>query len=182
MTENDNGAVRPTTGWGWVLAYGIVVILVGLLALSNPLATGVATGFLIGTLLIVYGAFATFASLSYLSGRARWIELILGIMGLLAGAVTIFSPFAGALSLVMLIGAWLLISGILEAISAFRSEHDWGWRLLLGILDLVLGGLILFSGPATGLIFLAFCVGISFLIRGVFLFILALGLRRLARI
>jgi uncharacterized membrane protein HdeD (DUF308 family) len=146
MTENDNGAVRPTTGWGWVLAYGIVVILVGLLALSNPLATGVATGFLIGTLLIVYGAFATFASLSYLSGRARWIELILGIMGLLAGAVTIFNPFAGALSLVML------------------------------------GGLILFSGPATGLIFLAFCVGISFLIRGVFLFILALGLRRLARI
>ena len=77
MTENDNGAVRPTTGWGWVLAYGIVVILVGLLALSNPLATGVATGFLIGTLLIVYGAFATFASLSYLSGcsATNWMRI-----------------------------------------------------------------------------------------------------------
>src|SRR3546814_17953336 len=74
-------------------------------------------------------------------------------------------------------GAWLLVSGIFEIVSALRIAHDRAWRLVLGVLDVVLGGLLLFSGPGTGLVFLAFCVGISFLFRGVFLVVLALGLR-----
>lgn len=173
--------IRHKTGWGWILAYGVIVILIGLLALLNPLATGVATGFLLGVMLVVFGIFAIAAGLSSLSGRARWIELLLGMLGIVAGAVTIFNPFAGALSLVLLIGAWLLVSGIFEIVSAFRTAHDRVWRLLLGVLDVVLGGLLLFSGPATGFTFLALCVGISFLFRGIFLVMLALGLRRMAR-
>lgn len=173
--------IHHKTGWGWILAYGVIVILIGLLALLNPLATGVATGFLLGVMLVVFGIFAIAAGLSSLSGRARWIELLLGVLSTLAGVVTIFNPFAGALSLVLLIGAWLLVSGIFEIVSAFRIAHDRVWRLLLGVLDVVLGGLLLFSGPGTGLVFLAFCVGISFLFRGVFLVMLALGLRRVAR-
>src|SRR3546814_8432388 len=116
----------------------------------------------------LYGIFAIIAGVSSLSRRARWIELLLGVLGIVAGAVTIFNPFAGALSLVLLIGAWLLVSGIFEIVSALRIAHDRAWRLVLGVLDVVLGGLLLFSGPGTGLVFLAFCVGISFLFRGVF--------------
>lgn len=173
--------IRHKTGWGWILAYGVIVFLVGLLALFNPIATGMATGLLIGVMLVIYGIFAIIAGVSSLSRRARWIELLLGMLGIVAGAVTIFNPFAGALSLVLLIGAWLLVSGIFEIVSAFRIAHDRAWRLVLGVLDVVLGGLLLFSGPGTGLVFLAFCVGISFLFRGVFLVMLALGLRRMAR-
>lgn len=158
----------------------MIIILVGLMALLNPLATGLATGVLLGVLLVVFGSFAIAAGLSSLSGRARWIELLLGVLAILAGGVTIFNPFAGALSLVLLIGAWLLVSGIFEIVSAFRMAHDRGWRLALGLLDVVLGGLLPFSGPATGLVFLAVCVGISFLFRGAFLISLALGLRRVA--
>src|SRR3546814_996828 len=72
-------------------------------------------------------------------------------------------------------------SSDLVLVSALRIAHDRAWRLVLGVLDVVLGGLLLFSGPGTGLVFLAFCVGISFLFRGVFLVVLALGLRRVAR-
>lgn len=176
----DRASIDQRTGWGWIFAYGVIVILVGLLALLNPLATGAATGLLIGAMLIVYGIVAILAGLSSLSRRARWIELLLGVLGILAGAITIFNPFAGALSLVLLIGAWLLVSGVFEIVSALTIAHDRAWRLLLGVLDVVLGGLLLFSGPATGLAFLAFCVGISFLIRGAFLVLLALGLRRMA--
>lgn len=181
MTNTNSGTVRPATGWGWVLAYGVIVLLVGLLALLNPIATGMATGILVGVLLIVYGVLALIAGFSSLSHRSRWIELLLGVLGILAGAVTIFNPFAGALSLVVLIGAWLLVSGIFEIVSAFNIVHDRIWRLALGVLDLILGGLLLFNGPAIGLAFLAFCVGTSFLFRGVFLVMLALGLRRMGR-
>src|SRR3546814_4774066 len=88
---------------------------------------------------------------SDLSRRARWIELLLGVLGIVAGAVTIFNPFAGALSLVLLIGAWLLVSGIFEIVSALRIAHDRAWRLVLGVLDVVLGGVLLLDRKSTRL-------------------------------
>ena len=182
MANGDRDTALPTTGWGWILTYGVIMLLVGLLAFLNPLATGVATGILVGLLLVVYGALSLIAGFSSLSRRARWIELLLGVLAILAGAVTIFNPFAGALSLVLLIGAWLLVSGFFEIVSAVSIAHDRAWRLVLGGVDMVLGGLLLFSGPATGLFFLAFCVGVSFLFRGIFLVVLALGLRRIGRV
>lgn len=182
QTTHSGVGGKPAAGWGWILAYGLIVIVIGLFALINPLATGLATGILLGVALLVYGAATIAVGLSSLAGRARWIELPLGLLGILVGVATIFNPFAGALSLVLLIGAWLLVSGIFQIVSAIRVAHDRFWRLLLGAVDIVLGGLLLFSGPATGLVFLAVVVGISLSLRGVFLIALALGLRKLGRV
>lgn len=181
LADAGPGMALPT-GWGWILAYGLIVFAIGLLALLNPLATGFATGILLAAMLIVYGVAAIAAGLSSLSRRARWIELLLGVLGIVAGAIMLFNPFAGALSLVLLIGAWLLVSGVFEIASAIRVAHDRFWRLLLGIMDILLGGLLLFGGPGTGLAFLAIAVGVSFLFRGVFLIVLALALRRSGRV
>jgi uncharacterized membrane protein HdeD (DUF308 family) len=170
------------TGWGWVLAYGALVILIGVLALLNPAATGFATGVFLGMALLTYGILALAAGLSPLSLRGRWIEILLGILSVLAAVITFFDPFSGALTLVALIGAWLFIIGVFEIIGAFRSVHDRIWRLLLGALDAVLGGVLLFSNPATGLAFLALAVGLSFLFRGTFLVLLALSLRRIEKL
>lgn len=175
----SHGNEHLKTGWGWILAYGILIILLGFLALLNPLVTSLAAGVFLGAVLLVYGVSAIASGMSSLSRRARWIEILLGALSILAAILTVFNPFASALSLVLLIGAWLFVMGLFEIIGAFRSSHDRGWRLLLGILDTVLGALLLFSGPPTGLAFLAFAVALSLLFRGTFLIILALGLRRI---
>jgi uncharacterized membrane protein HdeD (DUF308 family) len=164
-------------GWGWVLAYAVLLVLVGILALANPLATGFATGLLLGFLLVVYGVMAIAAGFSALAGHARWIELLLGLIAVLAGVFTLFMPHVGAVTLVWMIGAWLLIAGIVEVIHALQAARDRGWRLFMGVVDVVLGGLLLFSSPLRALAFLAAAVGLSFLIRGVFLALLAFRLR-----
>jgi len=76
-------------------------------------------------------------------------------------------------------GFWLLLSGIFQIVGAVRVAFDRWWRLFLGIVDLVLGGILLFAGPLPSLAFLALLVGISFLFRGLFLLMLALGLKRM---
>jgi len=177
--DPSGGSMDLKTGWGWILAYAVLVIAIGILALVNPIATGFATGVLVGGMLLVYGVMAIAAGLSALSNRGRWIELLLGILALIAGVVILFNPFAGALSLVWAIGAWLLVAGVFEIVGAFRSAEDRGWRLFLGAVDVVLGALLLFSGPAIGLTYLAFAVGFSFLFRGIFLILVALGIRKL---
>lgn len=166
--------------WIWVLLYAVVVIGIGLFALFNPVATGVATGVFLGLMLLIYGFAAMASGLSALNRRARWIELLLGLLAVIIGCLTIFNPFAGAVSLIWMIGAWLMVAGVFETISAVRVHHDRAWRLMLGILNLILGAILLFSGPSNGLLFLAVVVGIHFVARGIFLAILAFGLRRLA--
>ncbi|MGE4431946.1 MAG: HdeD family acid-resistance protein [Sphingobium sp.] len=172
---------RRGSSWGWILAYAGLVILIGILAIANPLATSLATGILLGVILLLYGGVAIAAGLSSLASRARWVEILLGVLALVAGVVVLFNPFAGAMSLVWMIGAWLLVAGIFQIVGAIRLTQDRGWRLLLGIVDAVLGALLLFSGPAFGIAYLAIAVGLSFLFRGIFLVLLALGIRKLAR-
>lgn len=172
-------AVSAKVAWGWVLAYGILSLLIGVVALFNPAITGLATGILLGISLLLYGVFAIVVGLSPLARRARWIELLLGVLAIAVAVVVLFNPFAGALSLVWAIGAWLLVIGVLEIIAAFNAAQDRGWRLLLGVVDALLGAYLLFLNPASGLVFLAVLFGISFLFRGVFLLLLAFKLRRL---
>ena len=167
--------------WGWVLAYGILLLLIALVVIANPLVAGVATGLLIGVVLVIYGIAAIAAGWTSLSQRARWVEVLLGLLALVAGIFAIFNPVAGALSLVWAIGAWLTVSGGFQIAFALKARHDRGWRLFLGVLDVVLGLILLFSNPATGLAFLAVIIMISLVVRGIFLILLANTLRKLSR-
>jgi len=167
--------------WGWVLAYGILLLLIALVVIANPLVAGVATGLLIGVVLVIYGIAAIAAGWTSLSQRARWVEVLLGLLALVAGIFAILNPVAGALSLVWAIGAWLTVSGGFQIAFALKARHDRGWRLFLGVLDVVLGLILLFSNPATGLAFLAVIIMISLVVRGVFLILLANTLRKLSR-
>lgn len=168
------------TGWGWIFAYGVLVMIVGFVALVNPLATGIATGLLLSFALLFYGVLAILSGLSAFSSRGRWVEIALGGLALLVGILLFFSPLTGALSLVWAMGFWLLLSGIFQIVGAIRVAFDRWWRLFLGIVDVVLGGVLLFAGPVPSLAFLALIVGISFLFKGLFLLMLALGLKRLS--
>lgn len=171
-------ARAPGSTWGWVMGYGVLLLVAALIVLLNPLVAGVATGLLLGVMLVVYGVVAIAAGWTSLSSRARWVEILLGALALLAGIFAIADPVAGALSLVMAIGLWLLVSGGFQIAFALKARHDKGWRLLLGVLDVVLGLVLLFSGPLTGLAFLAIIVAISLTVRAVFLILLAQALRK----
>jgi uncharacterized membrane protein HdeD (DUF308 family) len=162
-----------------VLAYGIALVLIGVIALTNPLATGLATGLLLAIVLVLYGVAAIASALSAFAQRGRWIELILGLLALAAGLAIFFAPYLGALSLVWAIGFWLAVSAVFQIATAIRFVPDRWWRLFLGLLDLVLGAILLFAAPAAGLAYLALIVGISFLFKGVFFIVLAFALRRL---
>ncbi|AXB77078.1 DUF308 domain-containing protein [Novosphingobium sp. P6W] len=168
----------PGNPWGWIMGYGVLLLLVALIVLVNPLVAGVATGLLLGVVLVVYGVAAIAAGWTTLSTRARWTEILLGALALLAGIFAIVDPVAGALSLVWAIGVWLVIAGAFQIAFALKALHDRGWRLFMGVLDVVLGLVLLFSGPVAGLAFLAMVVAISLTVRAVFLIQLSLALKK----
>jgi len=178
MPSSDPLSTRAGGRWGWLLAYGIIVVVIGFIALTNPLATGLATGILLAVGLLLYGVTAVISAVSALSERGRWIELLLGLLAILVGIVVAFSPWLGALSLIWAIGFWLLVSGVFQLVTAMRFRTDRWWRLFLGLLDLALGLILISAPPGPAFAYLALLVGISLLFRGAFIIMLALALRR----
>lgn len=182
MARFERMAQSPTAdGWGWVFAYGVLLAVIGFIAIIEPLATGLATGFLLGSSLIVAGIAGIAAGVSKRGWRSNWIDVVVGLVSLLFGLLVLVNPFAGAMSIVWMMGLWLMVIGILEVSAAIRSAHHRGWLAFAGIVDALLGIALLLAGPATALLVLAAIVGISFISRGVFLVFFALRLRRLDR-
>lgn len=174
------GGRRPGAGWGWIFAYGVLLIIGGFLAFFNPMAAGFAAGVIFGVVLIAYGGFALIAAFSGMAMRSKALEILLGIIAILAGVFVLLNPYQGAASFAWAIGFWLFVSGVFQIVYALKGGADRGWRLALGVIDLLLGGYLVFSGPMMGIAFVAAIIGFSFVLRGIFLVSLANVIRKVA--
>lgn len=166
--------------WGWMLATGIILVVIGVLAALHPLATGLAMGTLLAVVFLIGGVASLAAAFRDAGWQAKVVDILFGVLALLGAIVCVANPFSGAISLAWLIGVLFLVSGIMEILAATRASSD---RILLGILgvvDVVLGAYVTFAiDPAGGLVLLALMVGFGFIARGVLLSALAIRIRNL---
>lgn len=131
-------------------------------------------------ILFIYGIAAIAAGSSPMLKKLGRLEIFTGGLAVVANVVVIF-PVAGTVSLAWMIGTWLCVWGFLHVIYAINAKQDRAWRLPLGLVDAVLGALLLFSGPTAALTFIAALVGLSFLFRGALLLLLSMSMRRLVK-
>ena len=181
--ETMRSAVRRAgRNWGWVLLYGLLLIVTGFFAMVDPVATGLAVGIILAISFFVGGVGALIAAFRDAGWQAKTVDVLFGIMSLLAGVICLVNPFGGATTLVWVIGILFLISGGYEIAAGFKADSEKAWLILLGILDLFIGLYATFlMPPDTALVVLATLVGIGFLFRGLLISTLAFRLRGLAK-
>jgi len=151
---------------GWDYLPGIAFIVVGVLALMMAPLTSLATGIYVGAMLCVAGGFAFIGGLSHIRRGGAWLAARLGLLSIVVGVAFLYNPAAGAVTLVWMIGAWLLVGGLFEFGTAFTTPFGKGWLVLVGLVDLALGAFVLFMDPREAFAFLGYYVGISFIFRG----------------
>lgn len=113
-------------------------------------------------------------------GRPWWMTLVMGIMSIVVGGLLLFGSLQiqvnTYLLLVTLIGIWWLVDGIMNIVSMFMDQSQWGWKLFMGIVGIAAGGWILVHPVIAALalpqIFL-FVLGIYSLMEGIILLIMA---------
>ena len=155
------------------------MILIGIAALSSVLNPGAVPVALIGCLLVLAGiaevvhAFRTRRSDGYL------FHLISGLAGLPIGLLTATHPGAGAVPWMLLMASFFTVIGLFRAMSAFWLKFpNWGWMVFEGVVTLVLGSVMWAAWVWLIPWFLGFAVGLSLILRGWSLVMLAQGLRR----
>ena len=85
-------------------------------------------------------------------------------------------PGESLLAIILILGVWFVVSGLVDAIRAIATPVDRAFRLLVAIADVALGGLIL-ALPELSLTTIAVLTGIAFIIRGLFSILVGLHLR-----
>ena len=139
---------------------------------------------LFGIFAIVNGALNLSLAVRGPAGEARWGWLVFeSIASIVAGGLTLIWPGVTALLLVVLVGAWAVVTGVAQVAAAFRlRRHVRGeWLLaLLGVLSIVFG-LISITMPAIGALTIALWIGAYAFMFGVLLIALALRLRSVSR-
>jgi uncharacterized membrane protein HdeD (DUF308 family) len=104
---------------------------------------------------------------------------IQSILLIVLGAFALVAPYLMAVSLSIVIGISLTISGLIKAFHAFSTKMDW-WYLLFSILIAIIGVLMIIR-PISGAAALALMVGVYFLLESIFEISLALEFWKVSR-
>ncbi|MDP9328884.1 MAG: HdeD family acid-resistance protein [Actinomycetota bacterium] len=163
-------------------------ILRGLLAIIFGIVAFLAPGFALGTLVILFavwmlidGAGALVNTMQARGKGSWWLGLIEGIAGIVAGVVALFWPDITALVLLLLIGSWAIVTGVLEVWAAIRLRAIIQGELFLalsGILS-VLFGLYVIVFPGLGVYSVLWLIGFFGILYGLTLISLGWRLRRI---
>lgn len=163
---------------GITQAEGIVMIVLGILALLFPVIASAGVTVMVAVAFLVAGLMGWIDTFSRGSRLKRWhglLRLIVASLFLYAGLWMLLQFKAGVVpaatqikALATAVGLVFLFEGLVMSVLALahRQAAGWGWGLLNGLVTLVLGLLILTMSPAGLLSVLGLLVGISFLFSG----------------
>jgi uncharacterized membrane protein HdeD (DUF308 family) len=163
----DTAIPRTGAGWGWILAYGILSVLLGVAAFAWPFSATYAATLVIGTFFIVAGLVSIASGFAGRSHERRGYAIGFGIVSLIIGLIMAFEPATGALSLTLLIAVWLGVRGALEIALGARFKRGRGLMIVLGIVNILLAVFVLATLPWSALTLPGYILGISFLFGGI---------------
>jgi len=166
--------------WGWIVALGIVYVIAGFIALGSVMTATVASVLVVGVMMIVAGVAELINAFQIKTWGKFLVWALLGVLYIVAGFVTFDNPVFAAVLLTLVLGASLVVSGIMRLILAFsmKRETPWIWVALSAVVTLLLGLLILARWPVNSVYILGLFLGIDLLMAGAGWIALGFGLHR----
>jgi uncharacterized membrane protein HdeD (DUF308 family) len=160
---------------------GVMALLFGVLVLVWPRVT-------VLVLAVVFAAYAVVDGIGMVASgfssgrdrRRRWSYALAGAVGIVAGVIAALWPEVTALVLVLLVGAWAVVTGALEIAAAvrLRREMPGRWVLALAGGSSLVAGVIILARPDVGALALATVLGVYALLAGAALLWAAWQLRK----
>ncbi len=154
----------------WLTIEGVVLIVLGVVALVLPLAAGLAAAVVFGWILILSGVVGLISAFAGGLHAHRGWGLLSAAVALIVGVLLLINPVAGAVGLTILLGAYLLVDGValigLGLDQRRRSSARWPWLTASGVFDLILAALVLFLSPVGSAFLVGIIVGVDLIAAG----------------
>jgi uncharacterized membrane protein HdeD (DUF308 family) len=188
VAESQPGTAHLMGGagrhWEWVLAFGIVNVAIGVLALAWPGRTVVVLAVLFGIELIVAGVYRFVAALASddESGGTRVLLAVLGVLSFIVGLYAVRHVAVTVTLLALILGIFWVVNGAMELFTAlaYRGTPSRGWTIAMGVLSMV-AGVVVLAYPGMSLATLAVFLGLWLLILGGMAIVVAFQMRSVGR-
>jgi uncharacterized membrane protein HdeD (DUF308 family) len=164
---------------GWFMGLGILLIIVGTLAIIYDVAATLISVLFFGWLLVIVGAIEAMQSFWQPRWGGFFLHLIAGILAVVVGFNLVTSPTAGALVLTLVMAVYFIVIGIIRTVTALAMRFpSWGWVLVSGIISFIMGVLIKQQWPYSGLWIIGLFIGIDMIFSGWSYLMLSLAARK----
>lgn len=169
--------------WRWLMAMGIIMLVLGLVGLGYQFVLTQATVIFFGFLILIGGVLQLVDAFRYAGWRSRLSQILIALLYLLAGGIMVYDPVAASISLTMFIAVILIFVGLFRTFMGFQMKgvQGWYWPLISGILAIILGIMILTAWPVSGLWVIGMFVAIEMVFNGWTMITVALAGRQLAQ-
>jgi uncharacterized membrane protein HdeD (DUF308 family) len=168
--------------WVFFLIEGIILLVLGVIAIGVPVLATLAVTIVLGWLFLVSGVVGLFTTFWMRAAPGFWWALQSAVLGIVVGVLLLAAPIRGALSLTIVLIAFFIIEGVASIMFSLDHKREmsgrWGWMLASGVVDLVLAALIFAGLPSTASWAIGLLVGINMVFGGVALTAMSLHARK----
>jgi len=162
------GSADRQPNWQTLVGVGVLVAILGAVAILAPFVTGVTLSIVVGALLVVGGLGHVAHAFTAPGWSGSLWQVILALVYTFAGISLLANPILGLTTLTLLLVFYLAIEGVAEVVLGLstRSEPQWGWFVASGVVSLVLAGLLWAGFPSTATWAVGLLVGLGLLSTG----------------
>ncbi len=164
--------------WGWFLAFGLALVLLGLAAVWRSVTATLVTMRFFGWLLLIAAVVEIVAAVWVGHWAGFFQHALTAILYGALGLILVTRPVVTAEVLTFVMALFFVVGGLFHIVgSAGLGYSGWGWNALDGVITIALGLMILFQWPASGLWVIGLFLGIDLIFYGAGWIAIALGLR-----
>jgi uncharacterized membrane protein HdeD (DUF308 family) len=166
----------------WSLALGVLILLLGIVALLVPTVTALAANFTLAWIAVAIGVLQLIHAYQTRKKSHTGWQVVTGLLNVVIGALLLIYPVQGIAAIALMLGALIFMVGAAELLLAFqrRPAPGWGWVLASGIVSVLVGVLIGIGWPGDAFLLVAAYVGISMISGGVWRIMMSFAIRTAA--
>jgi uncharacterized membrane protein HdeD (DUF308 family) len=167
--------------WKALLIEGIILVILGLVAIALPLFASIAITLFLGWMFLISGIAGLILTFWARELPGFWWSLISAVLALAAGFTLVAWPLQGTVSLTLILGVFFVLEGVASIMYALDHRRElsgrWGWMVAAGVVDIVIAGLIITGLPGSAAWAIGLLVGINLVFGGTSLISMALAAR-----
>lgn len=181
FVEESDPIAAVGRSWGWVFAFGLITLALGIVIAIHPKHSVYAVAVLLGAWLIIAGIFRIVRAIADRADRAgtRSLNALLGLVSILFGLLVLHRTWETVAVIGFIVGLYWVIAGVGDFYGAYIAGGATRWLLVFGGLVSVIVGIIALAYPGLSLTIIAFLFGLWLVAFGLIAIIWALQMRRL---
>ena len=163
--------------------FGVIAIILGIMAMMMPGLIGVSVVYLLGVIVLIAGIMRMIWAFQAGGLGKGLLMFAIGLLTLLVGLALLVHPLFASGLLTIMLALYFILDGISEIAAGFqrRPSDGWGWMLFGGIVSILLGMMIWRQFPLSGLWAIGILLGIKLFFVGLIMVMTGSAVRSLSK-